>query len=158
MSEQVCRFCHRYVKLAYYCQECGSSCCSECLHEKKVDFFTCQDCKSKNIQVLKSEKKKVCGDCGNDNIIKSNQRLKSCPKCDSHQIVNIYEKKEELEKKFLDLIKNSRLFIQPLKEILDILYQFQSPKSSNFPRYSNCKEAKNYSIGMSTGPFESKDP
>ena len=126
MSEQVCRFCHRYVKLAYYCEECGSSCCSECLHEKKVDFFTCQDCKSKNIQVLKSEKKKVCGDCGNDNIIKSNQRLKSCPKCDSHQIVNIYEKKEELEKKFLNLIKNSRLFIPPLKEILDKLYQFQS--------------------------------
>ncbi len=126
MSEQVCRFCHRYVKLAYYCEECGSSCCSECLHEKKVDFFTCQDCKSKNIQVLESEKKKVCGDCGKVNIVKSNQRLKSCPKCDSHQIVNIYEKKEELEKKFLDLIKNSRLYIQPLKEILDNLYQFKS--------------------------------
>ncbi len=126
MSEQVCRFCHRYVKLAYYCEECGSSCCSECLHEKKVDFFICQDCKSRNIQILESENKKVCKDCGKNNITKANQLLKSCPKCDSHQIVNIYEKKEELEKKYLELIKNSRLFIQPLKEILDKLYQFQS--------------------------------
>jgi len=126
MSEQVCRFCHRYVKLAYYCEECGSSCCSECLHEKKVDFLICQDCKSRNIQILESENKKVCRDCGKDNITKANQLLKSCPKCDSHQIINIYEKKEELEKRFLELIKNSRLFIQPLKEVLDKLYLFQS--------------------------------
>ncbi len=126
MSEQVCRFCHRYVKLAYYCEECGSSCCSECLHEKKVEFFICQDCKSKNIQIFESENKKICRDCGNENIIKANQLLKSCPKCDSHQIINIYEKKEELEKRFLELIKNSRLFIQPLKEVIEKLYQFQS--------------------------------
>ncbi|UCC20092.1 MAG: hypothetical protein JSV62_02080 [Promethearchaeota archaeon] len=126
MSEQICRFCHRYVKLAYYCEECGSSCCSECLHEKKVDFFICQDCKSKNIEILKSENKKYCKDCGKDNITKVNQRLKSCPKCDSHQIINIYEKKEELEKNFLELIKNTRLFIDPLKDVLDKLYSFQS--------------------------------
>ncbi|MFW9989479.1 MAG: hypothetical protein ACFFC3_12565 [Candidatus Odinarchaeota archaeon] len=126
MSEQVCRFCHRYVKLAYYCEECGSSCCSECLHEKKVEFFICQDCKSKNIQISESENKKICRDCGNENITKANQLLKSCPKCDSHQVINIYEKKEELEKRFLELIKNSRLFIQPLKEVIEKLYQFQS--------------------------------
>ncbi len=126
MSDQVCRFCHRYVKLAYYCEECGASCCSDCLHEKKVDFFICQDCKSKNIKTLDSEKKKVCNDCGNENIIKINQRLSACPKCSSHQIINIYEKKEELEKRFLDLIKNSRLFTEPLKDILDKLYVFQS--------------------------------
>jgi len=126
MTEQVCRFCHRYVKLAYYCEECGSSCCPECLHEKKVEFFICQDCKSKNIEILKSENKKVCKDCGEENIVKVNQRLKACPKCDSHQIINIYEKKEELEKDFLELIKNTRLFINPLKEILEKLYLFQT--------------------------------
>ena len=126
MSDQVCRFCHRYVKLAYYCEECGTSCCSDCLHEKKVDFFICQDCKSKYIKILDSEKKKVCNECGKENIIKVNQRLKSCPKCDSHQIINIYEKKEELEKRFLDLIKNSRLFVNPLKDILDKLYLYQT--------------------------------
>ncbi len=126
MTEQVCRFCHSYVKLAYYCEECGSSCCSECLHEKKVDFFICQECKSKNIEILNSENKKVCKDCGSENVVKVNQRLKSCPKCDSHQVINIYEKKEELEKNFLELIKNTRLFVNPLKEILDKLYLFQS--------------------------------
>ncbi|UCD00763.1 MAG: hypothetical protein JSV23_07700 [Promethearchaeota archaeon] len=126
MSDQVCRFCHRYVKLAYYCEECGTSCCSDCLHEKKVDFFICQDCKSKNIEILDSEKKKVCNDCGNENIVKINQRLSACPKCSSHQIINIYEKKEELEKRFLELIKDSRSFINPLKEILDKLFLFQS--------------------------------
>lgn len=127
MSDQVCRFCHsRFAKLAYYCEECGTSCCSDCLHEKKVDFFICQDCKSKNIRVLESENKKVCNDCGKMNIVKVNQRLRVCPKCDSPQIINIYEKKEELEKRFLDLIKNSRLFTDPLKDILDKLYLFQA--------------------------------
>ncbi len=126
MTEQVCRFCHRYVKLAYYCEECGSSCCPECLHEKKVDFFICQECKSKNIEFLNSENKKICTDCGTENVAKVNQRLKSCPKCDSHQIINIYEKKEELEKNFLELIKSTRFFINPLKEILDKLYFYQS--------------------------------
>ncbi len=126
MTEQVCRFCHRYVKLAYYCEECGSSCCPDCLHEKKVDFFICQECKSKNIDLKNSENKKVCSDCGAENVTKINQRLKSCPKCDSHQIINIYEKKEELEKNFLELIKNTRLFIDPLKQILDKLYFYHS--------------------------------
>ncbi|MFW9999908.1 MAG: hypothetical protein ACFE9Q_02360 [Candidatus Hodarchaeota archaeon] len=126
MSEQVCRFCHSYVKLAYYCEECGSSCCSDCLHEKKVNFYICQDCKSKNIRVLDSENKKVCLDCGKTNIAKSNQLLKACPKCKSHQIINIYEKKEELEKNFLELIKSTRSFVNPLKEIIDNLYKFQS--------------------------------
>ncbi|MFW9820260.1 MAG: hypothetical protein ACFFE5_11680 [Candidatus Thorarchaeota archaeon] len=126
MTEQICRFCHRYVKLAYYCEECGSSCCPECLHEKKVEFYICQDCKSKNIEFKKSENKRVCKDCRAENVTKVNQRLKSCPKCDSHQIINIYEKKEELEKNFLDLIKNTRLFINPLKQILDKLYFYQS--------------------------------
>ena len=123
MSEQVCRFCHRYVKLAYYCEECGSSCCSDCLHEKKVDFYTCQECNSKSIE--NSDKRKVCKECGKENIIKVNQLLKSCPKCGSHKIINIYEKKEELEKNFLDLIKHSRSFINPLKEILDKLFNLQ---------------------------------
>lgn len=123
MSEQVCRFCQRYVKLAYYCEECGSSCCSDCLHEKKVDFYTCQECNSKNIE--NSDKRKVCRECGKENIIKVNQLLKSCPKCGSHKIINIYEKKEELEKNFLDLIKHSRSFINPLKEILDKLFNLQ---------------------------------
>jgi hypothetical protein len=125
MSEQVCRFCQRYVKLAYYCEECGSSCCSDCLHEKKVDFYTCQDCNSKNIENTDSDRRKVCHECGKENVIKVNQHLKSCPKCGSHKIINIYEKKEELEKNFLNLIKHSRSFINPLKEILDKLFNLQ---------------------------------
>ncbi|MHA2181301.1 MAG: hypothetical protein ACXAAH_07745 [Promethearchaeota archaeon] len=121
MSEQICRFCQRYVKLAYYCEDCGVSCCSDCLHEKKVDFYTCQECNSKNIENSDSEKRKVCAECGKENIIKTHQLLKSCPKCGSHKIINIYEKKEDLEKEFLDLIKHSRQFINPLREILNKL-------------------------------------
>ena len=125
MSDQVCRFCQRYVQLTYYCEECGTNCCSDCLHEKKVDFYLCQECNSKNIGPSDSDKNRVCKDCGNGNIIKINQPLKSCPKCGSHKIINIYEKKEDLEKEFLDLIKNSRLFINPLREALDKLFILQ---------------------------------
>ena len=124
MSEQICRFCQRYVKLAYYCEECGANCCSDCLHEKKVDSYICQDCNSKNIEVTDSEKTRRCNDCGNENIVKDHQLLKSCPKCGSHKIINIYEKKEELEKSFLELIKNSRLFVNPLRDVLNTLYKF----------------------------------
>lgn len=81
MSDQICRFCQRYVQLTYYCEECGANCCSDCLHEKKVDFYICQDCNSKNIESLDSDKKRVCKDCGHENIIKIHQPLKSCPKC-----------------------------------------------------------------------------
>ena len=125
MSEQqfqICRFCQRNVKLAYYCEDCGTSCCSDCLHEEKIDTYLCQDCNSKNIFVLESGNKKACKDCGAENIVKSNQLLKSCPKCHSHQVINIYEKKEDLEKIFMELIKNSRSFIDPLRELVNSLY------------------------------------
>jgi len=119
---QICRFCQRNIKLAYYCEDCGTSCCSDCLHEEKYDFYVCQDCNSKNIEILDSGKKKVCKNCGKENVKLVNQQLKSCPKCHSHQIINIYEKKEQLEKKFLDLIKNARTFIDPLRDALNNLY------------------------------------
>ncbi|MFX1448523.1 MAG: B-box zinc finger protein [Promethearchaeota archaeon] len=128
MSEQhfqVCRFCQRKVKLAYYCEECGTSCCSDCLHEEKIDSYLCQECNSKNIFVPESGNKKACKDCGAESIIKSNQLLKSCPKCHSHQIINIFEKKEELEKKFMELIKNSRSFIDPLRDLVNSLYMLK---------------------------------
>ncbi|KKN52078.1 hypothetical protein LCGC14_0616310 [marine sediment metagenome] len=119
MSDQVCRFCQRYVKLTYYCEECGTNCCSDCLHEKKIESYTCQECDSKNID--KSGSKKLCNECGNETFTKGTQYLKSCPKCGSPKILNIYEKKEDLEKEFLDLIKKSRLFVNPLREVLSKL-------------------------------------
>jgi ribosomal protein L37AE/L43A len=124
MSEhphQVCRFCHRNVKLAYYCEECGASCCSDCLNEEKIDYFICEDCNSKNIEILESGKRKRCKDCGKENIHQINQLLKSCPKCHSTVIINIYEKKDNLEKLFLDLIKRARDFLDPLNELVNNL-------------------------------------
>ncbi|MFX0010068.1 MAG: B-box zinc finger protein, partial [Candidatus Hermodarchaeota archaeon] len=128
MSEQhiqICRFCQRNIKLAYYCEDCGISCCSDCLNEEKVESFICQDCNSKNIDNFDSGKKKICKDCGNDHINQITQLLKSCPKCHSHKIINVYEKKEELEKGFLDLIKNVRTFIDPLREVSNALYDLK---------------------------------
>lgn len=125
MSEQICRFCHRYVQLVYYCEDCGTNSCSNCLHEQHVEYYICQDCNSKNINISGAEKKNVCKDCGSINVIKVSQLKKSCPKCNSHQIVNIYEKKEDLEKRFLELIKNTRLYIEPLKKVLNKLYMLQ---------------------------------
>lgn len=122
---QICRFCQRDVKLAYYCEKCGISCCSDCLHEEKIKTFFCQDCDSTNITISESGDKKICEDCGEGSIVQKSQLLKSCPKCHSNQIINIYEKKEDLEKSFLDLIKNSRFFITPLRDLLGSLYQLK---------------------------------
>lgn len=122
MSEhhfQICLFCQKNVKLAYYCESCGTSCCSDCLHEDKIKSFVCQNCESTNIT------DSVCQDCDSTNITQKTHLLKSCPKCNSNQIVNIYEKKEDLEKSFLELIKNSRGFITPLRDLLGSLYQLK---------------------------------
>ena len=128
MSEhnlQICRFCQRNIKLAYYCEDCGISCCSDCLHEEKNDYFVCQDCNSKNIETSESGKRRYCKECGSENLTQSSQLLKSCPKCHSTSIVNIYEKKEELEKSFLNLIKNVRNFITPFGELINSMYQLR---------------------------------
>ena len=123
---QICHFCQRNVKLTYYCEKCGTSCCSDCLHEEKIKSFICPECDSTNITLSESgDKKKICKDCGAENIIQKSQLLKSCSKCHSNQIINIYEKKEDLETHFLDLIKNSRDFITPLRDLLGSLYQLK---------------------------------
>lgn len=125
MSEQhiqICRFCQRNIKLGFYCEDCGISCCSDCLNEEKVDYFLCQKCDSKDINILEDGKKKVCKDCGAEHINQVTQLLKSCPKCHSHKIINVFEKKDELEKNFLDLIKNVRTFIEPFRSVSNVLY------------------------------------
>ncbi len=128
MSEQnmqICRFCNRLIKLAYYCEDCGATCCSECLHEEKIDYFVCQDCNSKNIEINDSGKNGSCKDCESEHVTKGSQLLKACQKCHSTSIINIYEKKEELEKSFLDIIKNVRYFIEPLNELINNLYHLR---------------------------------
>jgi len=69
--------------------------------------------------------KKHCKDCGSENLIQSSQLLRSCPKCHSKSIINIFEKKEELEKSFLNLIKNVRTFMDPLNDLLTTMYQLR---------------------------------
>ena len=141
---ELCRFCQRNVKLSYYCESCGASCCTECLDEDKFDYYVCQDCESKNI--INVEGKRKCKDCGNDNVIKISQHLNSCPKCHSNQIINIYEKREELEQRFLELVKDTRKFIQPLRDIINKLYilrqkvkQARAPpvRCFHYPRMEN---------------------
>lgn len=121
---QICHFCQRTIKLAYYCEDCGTSSCSDCLNEEKIEILVCQDCESQKIDTSKG-KKPVCEDCGSENINRLNQILKSCPRCHSHQIINIYEKKEELEKSFLNLITNARNLIEPFKLVADSLFLFR---------------------------------
>ncbi len=121
-SLQTCRFCQRTVKLAYYCEECSASCCSDCLHEEKIDYYICQDCNSKNIEIREEHGAKICKECGKENVIKITQLLKSCPKCGQKKILNIFEKKEKLEQKFLELIKQVRSFIQPIRDLINELY------------------------------------
>lgn len=118
-NKQLCRFCQRQMRLTYYCEGCGASCCSDCLIEERIDYYVCNDCNSKSIEILDSEGRKACKDCNGENIIKVSQPIKSCPKCHSHRIINIYEKKEELEQKFLEIIKNLRLFVDPLRELIN---------------------------------------
>ena len=65
---QVCHFCQRTIKLAYYCEDCGTSCCSDCLNEEKIETLSCHDCNSQKIDTTKG-KKFTCEDCGSENIV-----------------------------------------------------------------------------------------
>jgi len=122
LQGQICRFCQRNTNLAYYCENCGTSCCSDCLDDQKVEVYECQDCNLRKIEIQGSENKRICIVCGKDNIIKLTQYIKSCPKCHSQKIINIYEKKEKLEQKFLELIKISREFVSPFRDVINLLY------------------------------------
>ncbi|TXT63486.1 MAG: hypothetical protein BAJALOKI3v1_360012 [Promethearchaeota archaeon] len=130
IENHFCRFCQGREPLAYYCENCGASCCSDCLDDDKVESLVCQDCNSKNIQIQESEEKKIgkikiCADCGSENVINVTQYIKSCPKCHSHRIINIYEKKEKLEQTFLELIKETRNFLDPFREVINNLYMIR---------------------------------
>ncbi len=113
---QLCRFCEKTTKLTYYCESCGSSCCSDCLFEKQIDYYTCYACK-KEVQVEKKEDKLVCKECGKEQISMGIKYKKACPKCKSINILNIYEKKESLEQHFLKYIKDVRKFAQPFLDL-----------------------------------------
>ena len=116
---QICHFCQRRQEIAYYCENCGASCCNHCLADEKVDSFVCQDCNSKHIQ---DSGIKSCKECNSENIIKISQTLKSCPRCHSLRIVNIFEKKESLEQRFLELIKSTRLLLEPFTDVINELH------------------------------------
>ena len=113
-SKQTCRFCNREMNVLFYCEDCGIACCSDCLRDDFIEDFVCQDCGSKDVRYNEKEGKKVCKECGKENVHKITQHFKSCPKCHSHNVLNIYEKKEELEQKFLELIKLYLLFLLKL--------------------------------------------
>ncbi|MFO8017489.1 MAG: hypothetical protein R6U96_02540 [Promethearchaeia archaeon] len=123
MSEQInkpqkCRFCNRKVDFAYYCEECGMTCCSDCLQDEEKIIFVCQKCDSRKIEQNDPDGK-ICKDCGSSQIFKLNEKIKSCPKCGSREIINVFEKKETLEKQFLDLIKKTRALADPFQEIIN---------------------------------------
>ncbi|MBN1215020.1 MAG: B-box zinc finger protein [Candidatus Lokiarchaeota archaeon] len=125
MQGDICCFCQRNEKLAYFCENCGVSCCSDCLDIEKVETLVCDDCNSRYLDIKstdKKENKKICKICGKENVIKLSQYIKTCPKCHSQNIINIYEKKEKLEQKFLELIKSSRLYIEPFRDVINKIY------------------------------------
>ncbi|MHA1763377.1 MAG: hypothetical protein ACTSYC_06405, partial [Promethearchaeota archaeon] len=122
MTERVhstCRFCQKPVKETHYCEECGASCCTDCLQEERKDYFTCQECNAITIEPENIDGKKVCKECGSEKLLKTTRVEKSCPKCHSTNIINIFEKKDILEQKFLELITHSRDLLPPLREILE---------------------------------------
>jgi len=36
-SKQLCRFCQREMRVLFYCEDCGVTCCSDCLRDDFVD-------------------------------------------------------------------------------------------------------------------------
>ena len=127
LQGQICCFCQRNEKLAYFCENCGVSCCSDCLDIEKVETLACQNCNAKYVDIKlkhsdKNENKKTCKICGKEDVIKLSQYLKTCPKCHSKKIINIYEKKEKLEQRFLELIKSSRNYIEPFRDVINKIY------------------------------------
>ncbi|MFX1237020.1 MAG: B-box zinc finger protein [Promethearchaeota archaeon] len=111
-KSQLCRFCQRSTNLSHYCEDCESSCCSDCLLERTKEFRLCQSCGSKNIEKDDNDRLK-CKDCGSTMIKIVEEQYKACPNCKSTNIVNVFEKKESLEREFLDQIKKIQGFAEP---------------------------------------------
>ncbi len=68
INAQMCHFCHHNNKVAYYCEDCGASSCSDCLETEKSINFSCKECFSKNIEIKDAGEKQICKECGSENI------------------------------------------------------------------------------------------
>ncbi len=117
---QLCPSCQRSMHLNHYCESCHSSFCSDCIKEKQKEFLICSNCGSEDISrnkegILKCEK------CFSQNTTKVYKNVKICPKCNSSLIVKVFDKKKQINDKYIQLIRNTRSFIAPFREFINNL-------------------------------------
>lgn len=117
---QLCPMCQRSMHLNYYCESCHSSFCSDCIKEKQTEFLICSNCGSEKISRNKEGILK-CDSCFSQNTTKVYKNVKICPKCNSSLIVKVFEKKKQINEKYIQLIRNTRSFIIPFRELINKL-------------------------------------
>jgi len=123
MSEghtQLCPSCQRSTHLNHYCESCQSSFCSDCIKEIQKELLICSNCGSEDISRNKEGILK-CDKCFGQNTTKVYKNVKICPKCNSSLIVKVFDKKKQINDKYIQLIRNTRAFIVPFREVINNL-------------------------------------
>ncbi|MHA1112082.1 MAG: hypothetical protein ACTSRE_13320 [Promethearchaeota archaeon] len=118
--ENLCPFCESNLLLSYFCEECHSVFCEECVHFALTDELKCATCGSKEVS-MENMAQLECKDCKSKHIVSVQKQVKTCPSCSSDHVMKIVDKFDLLRNRFKSIITNSKQFLSPLVYAADTI-------------------------------------
>ncbi|TFG19029.1 MAG: hypothetical protein EU530_07475 [Promethearchaeota archaeon] len=118
--ESCCPFCEKNLLLSYFCQNCASVFCEECVHFALTDELVCATCGSREIS-MENMTALECKECKSRHIASVQKHVKTCPSCSSDQVTKIVDKFDLLRNRFKNIITNSKQFLSPLVYAADTI-------------------------------------
>ena len=89
--DSICPFCENNLLLTYFCEDCTSVFCQECVHFAIADDLICASCGSHEISMANMSSLE-CKSCKSRHIASVQKQVKTCPSCSSNRVVKIVDK------------------------------------------------------------------
>ena len=118
--ENLCPFCESNLLLSYFCADCHSVFCEDCVHFTIADELVCSSCGSREIS-MENIAALECKNCNSRHIASIQKQIKTCPQCSSDHVVKIVQKFDWLRNRFKAIITNSKQFLNPLMYAADVI-------------------------------------
>jgi hypothetical protein len=118
--ENLCPFCENNLLLSYFCEDCTSVFCEECVHFALTDEMACAACGSKEVSLVNLAALE-CKECRSKHIVTVQKQVKTCPSCSSSHVTKIVDKFDILRNRFKNIITGSKQFLSPLVYAVDTI-------------------------------------
>ncbi len=118
--DNLCPFCENNLLLTYFCEDCTSVFCQECVHFAIADDLICASCGSHEISMANMASLE-CKSCKSRHIASVQKQVKTCPNCSSNGVVKIVDKFDEMRNRFKRIITESKRFLSPLMYAVDTI-------------------------------------